>query len=61
MALDPSLANNIDPNVWNILVEFDARLSALENAPTVFNDPPVEHIMKWADGVEAIWDLRQSS
>ncbi len=52
MALDPNLKNNIDPNVWTALLELDAKIDALQ---LVANEPPLEHVMRWADGTETIY------
>lgn len=54
MALDPSLKDKMDPDVWKALEALDQRLEA-----AIPGDPPVEHRMTWSDGRTYVYRLVQ--
>lgn len=56
MALDPNLKNNIDPNVWAVLVAQEARIAALEagGAPTE-RELPVALLERYSDKPDVVW------
>ena len=61
MALDPNLKDQIDPQALKVFQALDARIEALEGRPDLSDEPPTTHTMTWADGTEAIYDLRVTS
>ncbi len=57
MAIDQDTIDHYDP----IISALKARLEVLEGTPSHSDEPPSEYVMRWADGKEAIYDLRVTS